>query len=480
PQINHCSPVQEKKKKKKMESPKLHAVMFPWFAFGHISPFIQLSNKLASHGIKISFLSAPGNVQRISSSLNTCLPHVQIIPIEIPSVDGLPLGLQSTADMTLDMAELLKTALDQMQPQIESLLIDLKPQFVFYDFAHYWLPPIATKLGIKSMFFYVFSALSAAFGMVPARLKETGETPTLDEMKKSPPGFPSKFSKTMGTFIAQDSLYLYMSFYGNLSAYDRMSACIKGCSALVVKSCDELEAPYIEYVKTQFDKPVLSLGPIVPDPPSGALEEKWSKWLDSFPIKSVIFCSFGSETFLKDDQIKELVLGLESTGLPFFVVLNFVADGKKRLTSALPDGFEERVQGKGVVHTGWVQQPHILAHESIGCFVCHAGLSSITEALMNDCQMVLLPQKADQFCNAKLVAEDMKAGVEVIRNDADGYFRKEDLCSAVKTVMVEVDKEPGKTIRGNTEKWRKFMLDKEIHERFIENFVKDLKEMVLE
>lgn len=157
-----------------MESAKLHVVMFPWFAFGHISPFVQLSNKLSAHGVGISFFSAPGNISRISSSLDTSLPHVKIIPLQIPPVDGLPVGLQSTADMTPAMSELLIKALDQMQPQISSLLADLKPHFVFHDFAHHWLPAITDQLGIKSLFFSVFSALASAMWTVPARLKSTG------------------------------------------------------------------------------------------------------------------------------------------------------------------------------------------------------------------------------------------------------------------------------------------------------------------
>lgn len=47
----------------------LHVVMFPYFAFGHISPFVQLSNRLCVHGIKVSFFSAPTNISRIKSTL---------------------------------------------------------------------------------------------------------------------------------------------------------------------------------------------------------------------------------------------------------------------------------------------------------------------------------------------------------------------------------------------------------------------------
>ncbi|KDP45289.1 hypothetical protein JCGZ_15154 [Jatropha curcas] len=110
----------------------IHVVMFPWFAFGHISPFVQLSNKLSFHGFRITFLSPPGNIQRIKSSL-LLTQKAQIIALQIPPVDGLPIGFDSTSEMAPYMAELLKQALDLMKPQIENLLSQINPDFVFLD-----------------------------------------------------------------------------------------------------------------------------------------------------------------------------------------------------------------------------------------------------------------------------------------------------------------------------------------------------------
>ncbi|MCE0480523.1 hypothetical protein HAX54_037452 [Datura stramonium] len=122
--------------------------------------------------------------------------------------------------------------------------------------------------------------------------------------------------------------------------------------------------------------PGAETGPVVPDPLSGELEERWATWLNKFEAGTVIYSSFGSETFLNDDQIKELTL----------------------------------------------------------------GFSSVIEALVNDCQVVMLPQKSDQLLNAKLVSGDMKAGVEVNRGYEDGYFGKGDIKEALDRVMMEVDK----------------------------------------
>ena len=48
---------------------KLHFLLFPWLAQGHINPFLELSKALAIHGHTVSFLSTPVNISRIKPSL---------------------------------------------------------------------------------------------------------------------------------------------------------------------------------------------------------------------------------------------------------------------------------------------------------------------------------------------------------------------------------------------------------------------------
>jgi hypothetical protein len=112
-----------------------------------------------------------------------------------------------------------------------------------------------------------------------------------------------------------------------------------------------MEGAYIKYLATQLRKPLLLAGPLVPDPPQGELDERWATWLSVFPDGAVVFVSFCSETFLTPAAVTELLLGLEATGCPFLAVLNS-PDGA---AVVLPPGFAERVSGRGVVCSGWVQ-----------------------------------------------------------------------------------------------------------------------------
>uniref|UniRef100_A0A1S3XP26 Anthocyanidin 3-O-glucosyltransferase-like n=1 Tax=Nicotiana tabacum TaxID=4097 RepID=A0A1S3XP26_TOBAC len=242
----------------------LHVVMFPFFAFGHISPFVQLANKLSSHDVKVSFFTASGNATRVKSMLNSA-PTTHIVPLTLPQVEGLPPGAESTAELTPVTAELLKVALDLMQPQIRTLLTHLKPHFVLFDFAQEWLPKMVDELGIKTVFYSVFVALSTAFLTCPARVPEPKKYPRLEDMTKPPPGFPHTSVTSVKTFEARDFLYIFKSFHGGPTVYDRVLSGLKGCSAILVKTCSQMEGPYIEYVKAQFNKPVFLVGPVVPD-----------------------------------------------------------------------------------------------------------------------------------------------------------------------------------------------------------------------
>ena len=63
----------------------------------------------------------------------------------------------------------------------------------------------------------------------------------------------------------------------------------------------------------------------------------------------------------------------------------------------------------------YCQQPQILAMTDV--FITHGGINSINEALLiNSVPMIVIPQFADQFINAKLV-ESNEAGIALNKNN---------------------------------------------------------------
>ncbi|KAK1283301.1 Anthocyanidin 3-O-glucosyltransferase [Acorus calamus] len=447
-----------------MEGQDLHVMMFPFFAFGHISPFVQLADALSLHNVHVTLLSASSNIPRITS-LSTTSSSFDIVTVDIPPIDGLPPSLHSTSDMTFDMAELLKLAVDAMKPQLHDILSVHKPHIILHDFSHHWMSSVASPLGVKTLFFSVFSALSSAFLTVPDRRDS--------DLRLPPPGFPTSSSiKSIDPHEASDMRYVFMSFHGGPSVYDRVTQSMRDCDAIVCKSCREMEGPFIDYLSNRYGKPVLLTGPLVQDPArEGGLDPEWKEWLDGFEEGSVVFCSFGSETFLDRTQIEELVTGLENTGLPFLVVLNFPKEGgRPKLKEMLPEGFEERVKGRGRAREGWTPQKEIMAHASVGCYVSHAGLSSVMEGLINGCRLVLLPMRGDQFFNARLCEGDLGVGVKVRRDGESGGFDRE----GVREAVVEAVKKG----KGEGEKWRGLLVDGGLREGYVRDLVRGMKGLV--
>ncbi|KAG9143489.1 hypothetical protein Leryth_016482 [Lithospermum erythrorhizon] len=133
-----------------------HIVMFPWFAMGHMTPFLHLSNELAKRGHQISFL----------------LPK---------KAQSLPLGTETASEIPLSLNALLVTAMDLMQDQVKELLQELHPDIVFFDFS-YWLPDLAKEIGFKTCSLWLCAA-ALAISLVPG-LKKAPDT------QEPPEGYP--------------------------------------------------------------------------------------------------------------------------------------------------------------------------------------------------------------------------------------------------------------------------------------------------
>ncbi|GLJ32127.1 hypothetical protein SUGI_0646930 [Cryptomeria japonica] len=173
-----------------MKDGPLHVLMFPWLAQGHISPFLELSKRLADHGLKVSFLSTPGNISKIKSSLHEkWAGKIDMEELPLPPVEGLPPDADNTADIPMEMADLLKIALDGLQIPFEHLLSRIQPDYIIHDFSQHWAATVAAKFGIPAVFFFIFGASAIGYAVAPSRFK-AAET-TVEDLLAPPPGYPS-------------------------------------------------------------------------------------------------------------------------------------------------------------------------------------------------------------------------------------------------------------------------------------------------
>ncbi|KAL4652488.1 hypothetical protein ACB092_01G236900 [Castanea dentata] len=455
------------------KSLELHIAMFPWFAIGHMTPFLHLSNEIAKRGHKITFM-LPKKAQIQLQHLNLHPNFITFHPLTIPHVDGLPLGAETTSDISISLVHLLAIAMDRTREQVENIFRAQTPDMVCYDNAH-WIPEITKQLRIKSICYNVVSAASLAIAVVPTRNVPKDRAITKEELKQLPIGYPSSTIVLRNHEV--DSLsFISLPFGEGITFYDRVTTAMKESDVISIRTCQEMEGQLCDYVGNQFGKSVLLTGPVLPEPTKSPSKGMWATWLDGFEPGSMVFCAFGSQIILEKKQFQELLLGFELIGLPFLIALKPPMECAT-VEEALPNGFKERVKERGRVFGGWVEQPLILSHPTIGCFVSHCGFGSMWESLMSNCQIVLVPHLGDQILNTRLLVEEMKVAVEVERED-NRWFSRQSLSKAIMSVM-DKDNEVGIMVKKNHAKWKEILASPDFMSGYMDKFVQNLQDLVL-
>ncbi|CAN6373060.1 unnamed protein product [Urochloa humidicola] len=131
--------------------------------------------------------------------------------------------------------------------------------------------------------------------------------------------------------------------------------------------------------------------------------------------------------------------------------------------------------GHGLVTLGWVPQMSILAHSALGAFMTHCGRNSVIEGLLYGHPLVMLPIAFDQGPNARLM-EGRKVGLQVPRDEDDGSFDRHGVASVVRAVMVVEDTR--RVFVANAKKMQEIVGDEELHVRYLDEFVEQLRSYV--
>ncbi|KAL8227753.1 hypothetical protein R6Q57_015337 [Mikania cordata] len=186
-----------------------------------------------------------------------------------------------------------------------------------------------------------------------------------------------------------------------------------------------IEGKFVDYLEKEEDtgkKKIWVVGPvnrvqIASNVTDSINRHRCLQWLDNQPKNSVIYVSFGTTTTFSDHQINELALGLERSGQRFIWVVR-AADtsgpcGFEGRVVKLPEGFEESINGRGLIERSWAPQSEILGHFATGGFMSHCGWNSSMESITMGVPIVAWPMHSDQPRNAFLVTEVLGIGVEV-------------------------------------------------------------------
>ncbi|CAI0403844.1 unnamed protein product [Linum tenue] len=449
----------------------LHIAMFPWLAFGHILPFLQLAKIMAKKGHKISFVSTPRNIDRLPQLPPSLITFVKL---PLPPVDGLPTTAEATSDLEIHAVSYLKRAYDLLQQPLAGFLRSSRPDWILFDYVPFWLPGVARDLGIPTAYFSIF--LAGALGFVsPPSDEEEDYRKSVEEFTVKPKWVPFDSDVAYRQFEAEKVFPALVGDDLQLPEFYRFHQTLKRCDLIAVRSCPELESKWFDLLQEIHQKPVIPVG-VLPTPVEEKEADSWQtstwikEWLDRQEPGSVVYVAFGSEAKRSQEELTEIAWGLEMSGLPFFWVLRTRRSPDDPDVLELPEGFEERTRGLGVVWKDWAPQLRILGHDSVGGFLTHSGWSSVVEALSLRRALILLTFYSDQGINAR-VLEERELGYCIPRDESDGSFTRDSVAESLRVVMVS---EEGKIYRDRAKEMSGLFGDRGRQSRYVDNLLAHL------
>ncbi|CAN1258460.1 UDP-glucosyltransferase 29 [Linum perenne] len=165
--------------------------MFPWLAHGHISPFIELANKLISRrpNFHVYLCSSPIILSSINETKIIKHPsRIQLIELHLPSSPDLPPQSHTTKGLPMHLIPTLIDALDMASSDFSRILTELSPDLLISDFFQYWAPKLAFDLKIPSVCFLTAAAVSAAVLLTSASDSESkSDNELIDWLNKKSP-----------------------------------------------------------------------------------------------------------------------------------------------------------------------------------------------------------------------------------------------------------------------------------------------------
>ncbi|PKU81252.1 Putative UDP-rhamnose:rhamnosyltransferase 1 [Dendrobium catenatum] len=408
-----------------MEGGSLHILMLPWFAFGHLLPFLELAKSLARKSHRISFLSTPRNVARLPAIPPPLTPFINFIEIPLPQIEHLPENVEATIDLpSADLRPYLSKAFDTLEETLSDLIQNKQIaslDCILFDYAAHWVPNIAVKFGVPCAFFSIFNAsFLSFFGPPSALMGGAGAWKKAEELTLLPTWIPFPSTIVFRSFEARQLFNGAVPDASGVSEFYRAGKSIQGCQIVLIRSCKELEPECLQLLGHLYEKPIVPVGLLPPSIEEG--QHAALDWLDKQGQGSTVYVAFGSEVKLSATEVMEIAVGLELSGLHFVWALR---------VGSVPAGLVESIKehGRGLLCMDWVPQIHILAHPSIGGLLSHAGWSSVVEGLAFGLAMVLLPMVFDQGLIARKMVEK-GFGVEVPRKE-DGSFTGDEIAQSL-------------------------------------------------
>uniref|UniRef100_A0A7N0ZUF8 Uncharacterized protein n=1 Tax=Kalanchoe fedtschenkoi TaxID=63787 RepID=A0A7N0ZUF8_KALFE len=400
-----------------------HLLLYPFPAAGHVIPMLDFARILLLRGFTVTLLVTPPNFSLLH-------PLLSLFPSSFHSLLLHPPPPHQQLRLTSKLI-----ALRELDPHIRDWFRShpSPPLAIISDFFLGWTQPLALSLGIKRLAF----SPSGAFALSVAnslwrRTPDSGPSVPGDDRT------PVNFHDLPGSPVSEwwQLPLLYRDYRPGERNHDwdffRASWLQNFASwGTVVNTFDHLESKHIHHLKTAdygqgHPGRVWAVGPLLPDdsqaPGRGGASSlpsvEITRWLDQKADHSVVFVCFGSRSALSKKQVQVLGDALDRSGVCFIFAVRAPGGGHSNSVadedvSELPEDYEERVAGRGLVIRGWAPQVPILNHRAVGAFLSHCGWNSVLEGLSAGVVMLTWSMGTDQFSNAELLVEQVGVGIRV-------------------------------------------------------------------
>ncbi|XP_019199051.1 PREDICTED: zeatin O-glucosyltransferase-like [Ipomoea nil] len=395
-------------------------VMVPYLAQGHLNQLLHLSRLIASYDLPVYYTGFTVDIslarQRVHGWDPLAYPNLRFHSFPTPPsyLSGASSGHQS--ESFSDIVTSVVNGPKHLRGPIAELLDDLSPKcgrlVVVYD--SLMATAVQEVAFIPNAEAYSFHAASA-FTNATIAWEVVAKILRLPSFLSKLAG---KFLLPAGAIIPDDLPSLESCFLPEfLKFLSVQRASAKFCSGNLYDTCRPMEGPYLDILAKLYrftgKGKLWAIGPLNPLSTNPAKQRhRCLEWLDKQPPKSVVLVSFGTLTSLSDEQISELAKGLEQSQQKFIWVVRDVLKGENGRIG-LPEGYQDRVEGRGLILRDWAPQLEILDHPSTGAFLTHCGWNSCMESISRGVPLATWPIHFDQPRNALLMTEVLKIGIAV-------------------------------------------------------------------
>uniref|UniRef100_A0A0D9YEM2 Glycosyltransferase n=1 Tax=Oryza glumipatula TaxID=40148 RepID=A0A0D9YEM2_9ORYZ len=435
-------------------SPKKLAVIYPPPGMiDHLVSTVELGKLLVPHGIDVTIVlggqddggaAATASFLADAAATNPELSFHRLpqptLPCNVPADDYVSRVFEFARASGPDLCDFLRST---------------SPAVLIIDFFCYSALDVGAELRIPTYFFLTTCIASLAFLLYLPVIQEenTMSFRDLSGDLVHAPGIPP---------IPADHLPMSQLDRDSVSSRHFLALSEQVCNShgVMVNSCHSLERRAADAIVAGLctfpgrrTPPLHCIGPLIkPREEDSAERHECLAWLDAQPKASVLFLCFGSLGVFSVEQIKQVAVGLETSGHRFLWVVR-PPPGLEHVTGPdldaliFPEGFLRRTKGRGLVVISWAPQREVLEHGAVGGFVTHCGWNSVLEAVTAGVPMLAWPLYAEQrLMNKVFLVEEMRLAVAVEGYDK-GVVTAEEIQEKARWIM---DSDGGRELRERT------------------------------